>query len=406
LEDVSAGPLLHERDKKTAAPESEMRKRRRCIPDGITDNGEDAVQDTLNAAIEELARPTPATTVRAALARVLPLAKDNAQRRDAASVLYRVVVWRLRVAHILAQRGWATDAKHIREALDGDVAVDLPADPIARMSVEWSASTALCTALVASLGVAGAERFLEFTAMVAPVYVRVNWPHTDFDVCNALVAQGDGDVITVDPQHMRKSGRLHDGSFEVQDIGSQHIARICRAATGMRVVDLCAGNGGKTLALLSAMHDVGTVFVHDIDERALAQNRGRRRRAGYESAVEGLPDAGTADVVLVDAPCTSVGVLRRSPEMRTTWTSPDWAALTSLQASLVAQGATFVKPGGRLIAATCSVLAPEMDAIARPLAGFTTTSMTTLLPHHGRHFGSRRCHTADGFQLCVRHRDV
>jgi 16S rRNA C967 or C1407 C5-methylase (RsmB/RsmF family) len=360
------------------------------------------VQDTLNAAIEALTHPVPTTTMRAALARVLPLCANNDERREVASLLVRIVVWRLRISHIVAQRGWPRDAKHVRDALEGGFDVELPDCPLMRMSVQWSASPALCAALTMSLGEAGADRFLEVTSMVAPVYVRENWPHTHVDICNALIAQGDGDVITVDPQMMRSSGRLHDGTFEVQDLGSQHIAAVCRARPGMHVVDLCAGNGGKTLALLSAMHDTGTVFVHDVDIRALAQNRGRRRRAGYQAAIEGLPDARTADVVLVDVPCTSVGVLRRSPEMRTTWVAPDLSVLTSLQASLVEQGAGLVKPGGRLVAATCSVLTEEMEAVSRPIPGFCTTSMTTLLPHQARHWGSRRCHTTDGFQLCVR----
>ncbi|MBA2919493.1 RsmB/NOP family class I SAM-dependent RNA methyltransferase [Sphingomonas sp. MAH-20] len=161
-----------------------------------------------------------------------------------------------------------------------------------------------------------------------------------------------------------------DGAVEVQDEGSQLIALACRAAAGQTIVDLCAGAGGKTLALAAAMGGEGRLVACDTDRARLSRLPPRAERAGATNIetrlldpgreAEALGDlAGAADCVLVDAPCSGTGTWRRNPEARWRLTPDRLARLTALQARLVALAATLVRPGGRLIYAVCSLLDEE-----------------------------------------------
>ncbi|MEH3106759.1 MAG: RsmB/NOP family class I SAM-dependent RNA methyltransferase [Sphingomonas fennica] len=160
-----------------------------------------------------------------------------------------------------------------------------------------------------------------------------------------------------------------EGLVEVQDEGSQLIAAACRATPGATVIDLCAGAGGKTLALAAAMAGRGRLIACDIDRRLmrLAPRAERAGAAGIELRLldggreaEGLADfGGIADVVLVDAPCSGTGTWRRNPEARWRLTEARLARLIETQARVLALAERLVRPGGRLVYATCSVLAGE-----------------------------------------------
>ena len=160
------------------------------------------------------------------------------------------------------------------------------------------------------------------------------------------------------------------GLVEIQDEGSQLICLACEAAPGMSVVDLCAGAGGKTLALAAEMADRGHIVASDADRGRLARMAPRLRRAGVrivearlinprrEAAM--LADlAGLADLVLVDAPCSGTGTWRRNPEARWRMTPERLDRLTALQARLLDVAAGLLRPGGRLIYAVCSLLVEE-----------------------------------------------
>jgi len=159
---------------------------------------------------------------------------------------------------------------------------------------------------------------------------------------------------------------LHrDGWFEVQDEGSQLLAELVQAQG--TVVDLCAGAGGKTLAMATGAR---TLHAADVRHRALTRLKQRARRAGVRVTPHALPPDGVlprslssvrADRVLVDAPCSGMGVLRRDPHNRLRLNPSDLTQLCDLQARILDRAATLVKPGGRLIYATCSVLRPEND---------------------------------------------
>ncbi|MFN3611723.1 RsmB/NOP family class I SAM-dependent RNA methyltransferase [Tepidimonas sp.] len=164
------------------------------------------------------------------------------------------------------------------------------------------------------------------------------------------------------------------GAIEVQDEGSQLIAALVGARRGETVADFCAGGGGKTLALGADMRDTGRLYAFDTVARRLEALPARARRAGltqvHPMAVVHERDerlqrlAGKIDRVLVDAPCSGLGTLRRHPELMWRHTPATVAELASLQQRILAAAAALVRPGGRLVYATCSLLAEENEAVA------------------------------------------
>lgn len=160
------------------------------------------------------------------------------------------------------------------------------------------------------------------------------------------------------------------GQVEVQDAGSQFVTLAAAARPGMRVVDLCAGAGGKTLALAAEMENRGRILACDIDRPRLSRLPPRAERAGVTVAetrlldpsreVERLEDwHGLADVVLVDAPCSGTGTWRRNPEARWRLTPDRLARYVAMQRQVLAVGAELVRPGGALVYIVCSLLDRE-----------------------------------------------
>jgi 16S rRNA (cytosine967-C5)-methyltransferase len=160
------------------------------------------------------------------------------------------------------------------------------------------------------------------------------------------------------------------GAIEVQDLGSQLIAEVCKADAGMTVLDLCAGAGGKTLALASHMAGQGRLIAADTNRDRLQQLPPRAMRAKAEfietcllnpgkeiAALADLSDA--CDVVLIDAPCSGSGTWRRNPETRWRLDQRDLQRLVSEQARLLDLASGLVKPGGHLVYAVCSLFACE-----------------------------------------------
>ncbi|MEW6426651.1 MAG: RsmB/NOP family class I SAM-dependent RNA methyltransferase [Thermodesulfobacteriota bacterium] len=162
-----------------------------------------------------------------------------------------------------------------------------------------------------------------------------------------------------------------EGLFEVQDEGSQLISLLVEAKRREMVADFCAGAGGKTLAMGAMMANRGTLYAFDTSDRRLARIRPRLARAGLDNvrvvriaherdqAVRRL--AGKMHRVLVDAPCSGTGTLRRSPDIK--WRPIDLARLAEEQGRILAAAATLVRPGGRMVYATCSLLHEENEAV-------------------------------------------
>lgn len=176
------------------------------------------------------------------------------------------------------------------------------------------------------------------------------------------------------------------GVVEVQDAGSQIVALACCVKPGDRVVDLCAGAGGKTLALAAAMANEGALLAADTDRARLQRLSPRAERAGVTIAETRLLDPnreaaaledwrGIADVVLVDAPCSGTGTWRRNPEGRWRLTPDRLARLVDTQARLLDIAADLVRPGGRLVHVVCSLLDAEgrdqADAFLARHSGWT-----------------------------------
>jgi 16S rRNA (cytosine967-C5)-methyltransferase len=160
------------------------------------------------------------------------------------------------------------------------------------------------------------------------------------------------------------------GAIEVQDAGSQLTCTVLAAQPGETVVDLCAGGGGKTLALAAAMENRGRLIACDVDRARLSRLAPRAERAGAAIIEERLLGAGReaealsdllgqVDAVLVDAPCSGTGTWRRNPEARWRLSEKELARVTALQSRLLDLAATLLRPGGRLVFVTCSLLDAE-----------------------------------------------
>ncbi len=166
---------------------------------------------------------------------------------------------------------------------------------------------------------------------------------------------------------------FREGGIEVQDAGSQWIAAVTAPRRGDMVVDFCAGAGGKTLAIGSLMRNTGRLIAVDTSQTRLSRLKPRLLRSGltnvYPLAIDREDDVRLdryrrkADRVLVDAPCSGMGTLRRNPDLKWRQTPADVEELTAKQASILSAAAELVKPDGRLVYATCSVLREENEAI-------------------------------------------
>ncbi|MDX2142002.1 MAG: RsmB/NOP family class I SAM-dependent RNA methyltransferase [Rhodospirillaceae bacterium] len=238
----------------------------------------------------------------------------------------------------------------------------------------------------------------------AALDLRVNTlKATRDEVLKLLREEGHAPQLTAwSPWGLRVAARLNlashkgfrAGLFEVQDQASQVCAGLVDARPGQAVLDLCAGAGGKTLAMAATMANKGRIVACDVATGRLIRSKQRLRRAGAHNAtlriLEGEHDKwlkrqkAVFDRVLVDAPCSGVGAWRRNPDARWRLAESDLANLAATQDKVLDQAAPLVKPGGRLIYATCSLLPEEnQDRVAAFLARapqFKPLPWTTVWP--------------------------
>jgi 16S rRNA (cytosine967-C5)-methyltransferase len=235
-----------------------------------------------------------------------------------------------------------------------------------------------------------AEAFARAINERAPLTVRTNTLKTTREaLLTRLAAEGaPGSAGRFSPIAITLEGRpdvwslpaFRDGLFEVQDEGSQLIAELVAPPPRGLVLDACAGAGGKTLAISAWMESKGRILATDVDGHKLEDLKKRARRAGL-SSVQAFPTpaaawptaiaelSGRFDRVLVDAPCSGIGSLRRNPELRWRLDEDDVTRLTTEQESIAARTIDLLAPGGRIIYATCTVLRQENeDVVARLLA--------------------------------------
>jgi 16S rRNA (cytosine967-C5)-methyltransferase len=217
----------------------------------------------------------------------------------------------------------------------------------------------------------------------APLDLRVNTLKVSRDAArDALAADGiESSLTPYSPLGLRAPGRpalqhhslFRTGAIEVQDEGSQLIGFVVAPKRGEMVVDFCAGAGGKTLLLGTLMRSQGRLYAFDVSAGRLAKLKPRLARSGLSNVHPVLLEderdshvkrlAGKIDRVLVDAPCSGFGTLRRNPDLKWRHTPAGIAELSAKQSRLLAAASTLCKPGGRLVYATCSVLPEENEAI-------------------------------------------
>ncbi|MBI3508920.1 MAG: RsmB/NOP family class I SAM-dependent RNA methyltransferase [Chlamydiia bacterium] len=177
-----------------------------------------------------------------------------------------------------------------------------------------------------------------------------------------------------------------EGLFEMQDEGSQMVADLVEAKPGDLVLDFCSGSGGKSLSIAPAMQGKGQIYLHDVRKQALLEAKRRLRRAGIQNAQcldSSHPQMqrllAKCDWVLVDAPCSGTGTFRRNPDQKWKLDEATLARLTALQKEICQKAACYVKPGGKLVYATCSLLKEENEQQLASLP-FSLQKTLVILP--------------------------
>jgi 16S rRNA (cytosine967-C5)-methyltransferase len=266
----------------------------------------------------------------------------------------------------------------------------------------------------------------------APLDLRVNPVKASREaVLDALSAEGiEAETCPYAPLGIRlkkkpslaKHPLFLDGSFEVQDEGSQLLGHLLQPKRGEMVMDFCAGAGGKTLLLGALMRSSGRLYAFDVSDKRLSKLKPRLARSGLSNVHPGVIAhendqkvkrlAGKFDRVLVDAPCSGLGTLRRNPDLKWRQSPESIAELREKQAAILASASRLVKPGGRLVYATCSILPEEnteivdaflaahpdfarksaAEVLAQQSIGLDTGMELRLLPH---------VHGTDGFFAAV-----
>ncbi len=286
-----------------------------------------------------------------------------------------------------------------------------PEAPTARLASQRSLPVWLAESFVARFGAHQADAMCAVLNAPGPVTLRVNTPYADVsaeqtvrDVAETLNAAG---AATVPGRYAPSALRLvagrpplgvwslpgwYEGRWEVQDEGSQLIALATRAQPGHVVLDMCAGNGGKTLALASMLRGCGRIIAYDVSAKRLAALQAAAARVGVahcvrvcadEEALRAAVAEAPVDVVLVDAPCSSTGALRRRPHSR--WApgfEEEARAAPALQRRILEQAAGFVRPAGRLVYATCSLLVEENEHVAESFSRSAAGAQFEPWPFH------------------------
>jgi len=252
------------------------------------------------------------------------------------------------------------------------------------------------------IGFDAAERWMQFDNQPAPLTLRVNRLKTTND---QLVTRLRSEGVQVSPGSFAQDALLvdstaegaqplhgeawADGWFVVQDEASQLVATLAGPAPGRRVLDTCASPGGKTIALAAVMGNTGLLVACDVREkriglleRTITASGAQNVRIAQVDAAVPLPFTTPFDCVLVDAPCSGLGTLRRDPDLRWRRHEEDLPALAAAQRRMLGHAADAVAPGGRLIYATCSSEPDEnehvADAFAASSRGFAPVDARTI----------------------------
>jgi 16S rRNA (cytosine967-C5)-methyltransferase len=191
-------------------------------------------------------------------------------------------------------------------------------------------------------------------------------------------------LILEERQNVFQLPEFKEGLFEVQDAGSQAISHFTQAKPGMRIIDACAGGGGKTLHLAALVQNKGRIIAMDTEAWKLDELKKRARRGGVSTVETRIIESSktikrlenSADLLLLDVPCSGIGVLRRNPDAKWKLTPEFVESVKTAQQDILSSYNTMVKPGGTMVYATCSVLHSENeDQVKKFLSGTTTFTL-------------------------------
>jgi len=309
--------------------------------------------------------------------------------RNRRSLAWRMKVeegqWNHLVAGFLLDQGWA-EREFALKWLGADSAAD-PLDRLKRgteqapLAVRANLPDALAGRLLSVYGEEGLLALMQAMNQPAPVDIRVNPLKTDRDTIRHMLDELGlpSEPTPYAPHGLRRHDRrplfnlpaFKNGLFELQDEASQLVGHLVAPQPGERVLDLCAGAGGKTLQLGALMQSKGSLMATDISAHRLEKLTPRMRRAGLSNVrpvpIRGMSDVhlkrakGRFDRILIDAPCSGTGTWRRNPDLK--WRPLDLEALNRTQLELLEGSVRLLKPGGRIVYATCSILPEENERI-------------------------------------------
>ncbi len=257
----------------------------------------------------------------------------------------------------------------------------LPNDQNIKLGVRYSFQDWMVEKWDGELGTE-AEPLLSCLNTPSPITLRVNTMKATREECHGrLKKEGiETELTKFSPFgltakkrfNIQTSAAFQEGWFEVQDEGSQLIAMACSPQSGVKIIDSCAGAGGKTLQLASSMKDAGEIVAMDTEPARLQELSRRAERAGFrcittiptrDASPESLSQSG--DCVLVDAPCTGTGTIRRSPWLKWSITESIVEEYAARQQEILSSNAQYVRLGGRLVYATCSLFRAENSDVVQ-----------------------------------------
>lgn len=301
-------------------------------------------------------------------------ALGSKDRRDIGDMLYGILRWKGLLDALSDKQTWE-ERLRIWEEVDPLSYIN---DTSLPLHVRCSFPQNLFDRLVAAYGEEEAKKLCLACNMPAPVTVRVNplkidrdslllrWREQDYPV--EPCAQASLGIRFAQKMAFSSMEEFRQGLFEIQDEGSQLVAGLVDAKPGDKILDYCAGAGGKTLAFAPFMANKGQIYLHDIRPWILQEAKKRLRKAGIQNAQFVPPEdkilrmiRGHMDVVLVDVPCSGTGTLRRNPDMKWKYNDVMLERLIEQQYDIAAEALSYLKPKGRLIYATCSILPEENE---------------------------------------------
>ena len=305
-------------------------------------------------------------------------------RRFLAETIYTIFRWLGLIDYLCGKKHSWEERYEIFKTLDTTTAHKNPALP---PHVAVSFPKGLYDLIKSGLGEAKTKEFCLISNTQAPTTLRINPLKTDRQSLMNLwegtyevraCTQSPLGIIFKKRENFFGMDEFKQGLFEMQDEGSQLVAFLVDAQPGQQVLDFCSGSGGKTLAFAQRLDSTGQIYLHDIRPHSLVEAKKRLKRAGIQNAQILQHDdkkkktlKNTMDWVLVDAPCTGSGTLRRNPDMKWRFDPQTIVKIQEEQRVIFAEALEFVTPGGKIVYATCSILPHE-----------NTDQMTHFLHNH------------------------